>query len=176
MGLPQWFSGKESTCDAGDVFDHWVGKIPWKRAWQPTPGFLPGGSHGQRSLVGYSPVGCQDLDLSEATEHTPNVHTSILISQFTPPSPFPLCPQILRSSVLYLLSSQPGCFPTHCMPALPPPDREAHSIAEKHRGEPDQNPSGCWRRERRLPGRGGFNRGLGSMTVISERVLLGWLA
>ena len=35
-------------------FDPWVGKIPWRRAWQPTPVFLPGESHGQRSLVGYS--------------------------------------------------------------------------------------------------------------------------
>jgi len=31
-------------------FDYWIGKIPWKRAWQPTPVFLPGESHGQRSL------------------------------------------------------------------------------------------------------------------------------
>jgi len=37
------------------VFDSWVGKIPWGRAWQPTPVFLPGKSHGWRSLVGYSP-------------------------------------------------------------------------------------------------------------------------
>ena len=36
-------------------FDPWVRKIPWRRAWQLTPVFLPGGSHGQRSLVGYSP-------------------------------------------------------------------------------------------------------------------------
>ena len=36
-------------------FSPWVGKIPWRRAWQPTPVFLPGESHGQRSLVGYSP-------------------------------------------------------------------------------------------------------------------------
>ena len=35
----------------------WAGKIPWRRAWQPTPVFLPGESHGQRSLVGYSPWG-----------------------------------------------------------------------------------------------------------------------
>ena len=35
-------------------FDHWVGKIPWGRKWQPTPGFLPGEFHVQRSLVGYS--------------------------------------------------------------------------------------------------------------------------
>ena len=36
-------------------FDPWVGKIPWRRAWQPTPVFLPGESHGQRSLAGYAP-------------------------------------------------------------------------------------------------------------------------
>jgi len=35
-------------------FDSWVGKIPWRRKWQPTPVFLLGESHGQRSLVGYS--------------------------------------------------------------------------------------------------------------------------
>ena len=38
------------------VFDPWVGKIPWRRAWQPTPIFLPGASDGQRSLVGHREV------------------------------------------------------------------------------------------------------------------------
>ena len=38
-------------------FSPWVRKILWRRAWQPTPEFLPGESHGQRSLVGYSPLG-----------------------------------------------------------------------------------------------------------------------
>ena len=37
------------------MFDPWVGKIPWRRKWQPTPAFLPGESQGWRSLVGYSP-------------------------------------------------------------------------------------------------------------------------
>ena len=37
--------------------DPWVGKIPWRRTWQPTPVLLPEKSHGQRSLVGYSPWG-----------------------------------------------------------------------------------------------------------------------
>ena len=41
------------------MFDPWVGKIPWRRAWQPTPVFLPGESHGQRSLVGYGSQGCR---------------------------------------------------------------------------------------------------------------------
>ena len=43
-------------------FDPWVRKIPWWRKWQPTPVFLPGGSHGRRSLVGYSPQDCKELD------------------------------------------------------------------------------------------------------------------
>ena len=46
-------------------FDAWVGKIPWKKKWQPTPVFLPGQSHGQRSLVGYSPWGHKEPDTTE---------------------------------------------------------------------------------------------------------------
>ena len=45
----------------------WVKKIPWRRAWQPTPVFLPGESHGQRSLGGYSPWGHRESDMTEAT-------------------------------------------------------------------------------------------------------------
>ena len=40
-------------------FSPWIGKIPWRRKWLPTPVFLPGESHGQRSLAGYSPWGCR---------------------------------------------------------------------------------------------------------------------
>ena len=43
----------------------WVGKIPWRRGWQSTPVFLPGEFSGQRSLVGYSPWGCKELDTIE---------------------------------------------------------------------------------------------------------------
>ena len=46
-------------------FDSWVGKIPWRRKWQPTPVFLPGESHGQRSLVGYSQWGHKESDTIE---------------------------------------------------------------------------------------------------------------
>ena len=46
-------------------FNPWVGKIPWRRKWQPTPVLLPGKSYGWRSLVGYSPWGCKDLDMTE---------------------------------------------------------------------------------------------------------------
>ena len=45
---------KNPSANVGDTrcgFDPWVGKIPWRRTWQPTPVFLPGASHGQRSLV-----------------------------------------------------------------------------------------------------------------------------
>ena len=48
--LTRWCSGKELTCQSG--FDPWVGKIPWRRKWQPTPVFLTGEFQGQRSLVG----------------------------------------------------------------------------------------------------------------------------
>ena len=50
-------------------FDTWVGKIPWRRAWQPTLLFLLGESHGQRSLVDSSPWGRKELDRTETTEH-----------------------------------------------------------------------------------------------------------
>ena len=53
-------------------FDPWVGKIPWRRRWQPTPVFLPGESHGQRSLVGYS---LRDRKESDTTER---LHTHSL--------------------------------------------------------------------------------------------------
>ena len=45
------------------------GKIPWRREWQPTPVFLPGESHEQRSLGGYSPQNHKKSDVNEATEH-----------------------------------------------------------------------------------------------------------
>ena len=53
-------------------FNPWVGKMPWRRAWQPTPVFLPGESHGQRSLVAYSPRGHKESDTAEKTEHGTN--------------------------------------------------------------------------------------------------------
>ena len=57
--FPGGTSGKELSCQCRrhkrHGFDPWVRKIPWKRAWQPTPAFSPGESHGQRSLAGYNP-------------------------------------------------------------------------------------------------------------------------
>ena len=52
-------------------FNSWVGKIPWRRKWHPTPVLLPGESHGQRSLVGYSLWGCKSqTQLSDSIQHT----------------------------------------------------------------------------------------------------------
>ena len=65
-GFPGSSAGKESACRRLR-FDPWVGKIPWRRAWQPTPVFLPGESHGQRSLMGYGPCGCQESNMTEST-------------------------------------------------------------------------------------------------------------
>jgi len=64
---PWWLSGKKKfllQCRRCG-FDPWVRKIPWRRAWQPTPVFFPGKSHGQRSLEGYSPWGPKELDRTE---------------------------------------------------------------------------------------------------------------
>ena len=46
-------------------FNPWEGKIPWRRKWQLTPVLLPGKSHGRRILIGYSPWGCKELDMTE---------------------------------------------------------------------------------------------------------------
>ena len=65
---PKVYSHKEPTCQRRRCkkrkFSSWGGKIPWRRAWQPTPVFLPGEFYGQRSLVGYSPWGRKESDIT----------------------------------------------------------------------------------------------------------------
>ena len=60
---------KNPPASARDImrreFSSWVRKIPWKRAWHPTPVFFPRESHGQKSLAGYSPWGCKESDTTE---------------------------------------------------------------------------------------------------------------
>ena len=62
---------KNPPANAGNIRDMGLipgsGRFPWRRAWQPTPVFLPGKFHGQRSLVGYSPWGCKESDMTEMT-------------------------------------------------------------------------------------------------------------
>ena len=68
LELPRCLSGKESTCvqETGrQGFNAWVGKIPWRKKWQPDSVFLPGKFHGQRSLVVYSPEGHRESDTTE---------------------------------------------------------------------------------------------------------------
>ena len=86
MTLPPCFQGPAVTtgtsgCNAGDARDEgsipgW-GRSPWRRAWQPTPIFLSGDSHGQRSLAGYSPWGRKESDTTEATERARTLPPSI---------------------------------------------------------------------------------------------------
>ena len=76
-GFPGGTCGKKDIRDTGSIcvcqcrrykrcrFDPWIRKIPWSRKWQPTLVFLPGKLHGQRSLLGYSPWGCKELDTTE---------------------------------------------------------------------------------------------------------------
>ena len=66
-GFPRGSSGKEPACQCKrhkiGGFDPWVRRIPWRRAWQPSPVFLPGESHGQRSLAVYSPWDRKEPDM-----------------------------------------------------------------------------------------------------------------
>ena len=65
-------SGKDSACQCRSHrkggFHPWGRKSPWRRKWQPTPVFLLGKSHGQRSLVGYCPWGRKESDTTEVTQ------------------------------------------------------------------------------------------------------------
>ena len=69
LGLPWWLSGKASACQCSSLwFDPWVGKISWRRKWQPPPVFLSWSSREQRSQVGYSPWGCKRVGCNLATK------------------------------------------------------------------------------------------------------------
>ena len=88
---------KNPPGNAGDVgFYPWVGKIPWRRKWQPTPGFLPGASHGRRSLVGSSPWGHTESNTTEVIQHDahlsfPHDYVHGKRRATTPLQLFPLC-------------------------------------------------------------------------------------
>ena len=79
QGFPGGPSGEESTCQCRRhnrcEFDLSVRKIPWRREWQPTPVFLPGESHGQRSLAGYTPCGPKELDMTGDLAHSQSAHS-----------------------------------------------------------------------------------------------------
>ena len=65
LGFPGGLDGVESTCNAETQVQSLGQKIPWRSEWLPTPVFLPGEFHGQRSLAGYSPWGLKESDTTE---------------------------------------------------------------------------------------------------------------
>ena len=70
----RWFSDEEPACQHRRCgFHPWVGRIPWRRKWQPISVFLPGKPCGQRSLVGYSPWGRKESDTVK--DKSPHIHT-----------------------------------------------------------------------------------------------------
>ena len=69
FGLPWWLRGKESACQCRRHSSIPGLGRPWRRKWQPTPVFLPGKSHGQRSLAGYKPWGCKVSAMTWQLEH-----------------------------------------------------------------------------------------------------------
>ena len=71
-GFPGRSVGKESACSP------WVRKIPWRRKWQTTPVFLPAEFYGHRNLVGYSPWGHKESDMTNQINH----HQFIIILKF----------------------------------------------------------------------------------------------
>ena len=81
-------------------FNLWIGKTPWRKAWQPTPVFLSGESHGQRSLVGYSPWGHKESDMTERLSTIFDALTTWFLLQNPIYILVPLLP--LRSSLIEL--------------------------------------------------------------------------
>ena len=70
MGFPGGSDSKESACNVRVLISvPGFGKIPWRREWLPTPVFLPGEFHERRSLAGYSPWGCKELDMTDGIDH-----------------------------------------------------------------------------------------------------------
>ena len=75
-----WLRDKESTCQwRRHGFDPWIGKIPWRKKWQPTLVFFPGDVHGQRSLVGYSSWGHKESDKTERLTHMKQCQGTVVL-------------------------------------------------------------------------------------------------
>ena len=105
-GFPGGASYKEPVCQCRKHkslwFDPWVRKIPWRRAWQPTPVFLSGESHEQRSLAGYGPWGHKESYLTEVIlAHTHSSCKVILIITL---------PELNDTEQFSLVSSSRNCL------------------------------------------------------------------
>ena len=92
--FPGGSDGKSICLQSGRPgFNPWVGQIPWRRKWQPTPVLLPGKSHGQRSLAGCSPWGCKESDMTERLHFT-------FIKWFAMDNTFPVMEVSLHTDVI----------------------------------------------------------------------------
>ena len=125
VGFPRWLSGKESACNVGDA-----SLIPWRRKWHPTPVFLPGKSHGQRSLVAYIPQGVRVRHDWETKQRVFCWDSQI--------HPFHYCrPLIHRISELERTYPTPSCSPTGLRDLMDtPPKTEDGSWALTSWGPP----------------------------------------
>ena len=95
MGLPRWLSGKESFCQCRKRgFDPWLGKLPWRRKWQPTPVFLLGKPHEQSSLAGYSQWGHKESDMTEQLSSCSHTHKHTHGILGPPPGMEPMSPAL----------------------------------------------------------------------------------
>ena len=112
--LPTWNSGKEPTCQSRRLrrcrFGPWIGKIPWRRKWKPTPVVLRWKSHGLRSLAGSSLWGHQE---SHVTEHActvvfPNIRSNCRRQKEHPENPSSCCSSSHSPLVHLPFSLQPS--------------------------------------------------------------------
>ena len=107
--FPGGASGKESACQWRRCkrrdLNPWVGKIPWRRKWQPTPVFLPGKFHRQRNLAGYSLWGHKELDTHTHTHTHTHIYFIVGSLYLLIPSLILSVPQLWQPPVgtLYLL-------------------------------------------------------------------------
>ena len=76
-GFPGSSDGKESTCNTGDLGDPWFGKIPWRRAWQPTLVFLPGESSWTEEPGGLQPMRSQRVGHDSVTKYSTTHGSSV---------------------------------------------------------------------------------------------------
>ena len=123
--MSQW---KESSCQCRRPkrkrFTLWVGKIPWRRTWQPTPVYLPGEFHGQRSLAGYSPWGHNESDVTEGLSRHTHTHTHICNIS--------LCICTTTSLSIHLLDPNQTQKHTFNVDGIPYANRRIHSTAFFH--------------------------------------------
>ena len=94
--LTRCFPGSPCECRR-HRFNPWVGKTSWRRKWQPTPVFLHGEFHGQKSLVGYSPSSRKELDMLSTEDTTHHYYYYYKYYVEIGRQRFKLCSTILKS-------------------------------------------------------------------------------